>query len=326
MSASSATPSPPVRLGKRSLADRLGDRLFYTLTAAASLLAVALVGLIVYELVKQAWPAITRYGLGFVTSRDWDPNINHLRFGALDFVYGTALTSFVAIIVAGPLAIAIALWLHELAPRFVRGTVGALVEMLAAIPSVVIGLWGIFVLAPFVQDHLDPALQSVLGWTPFFSGRPQLTGYMPAAIVLMIMVLPITASVSRELFRTVPQDLKEASFALGMTRWEMIRGVMLPYARGGLVAAVILGLARAIGEAIAVTQLIGGTLGIHLSLFSNGDTLASRIAAQYQGADTNIQVAALVYLALVLLVISLLVNFTAQMIVRRFELQRTGAG
>jgi phosphate transport system permease protein len=319
MSASSATPA---QLGGRSLADRLGDRLFYTLTGAASLLAVALVALIVYELVKQAWPAITKYGLGFVTSRDWDPY--HKVFGALDFIYGTALTSFVAIIIAGPLAIAIALWLHELAPRYIRGTVGALVEMLAAIPSVVIGLWGIFVLAPFVQDHVDPALQSVLGWTPFFSGRPQLTGYMPATIVLMIMVLPITASVSRELFRTVPEDLKEASFALGMTRWEMIRGVMLPYTRGGLVAAVILGLGRAIGEAIAVTQLIGDTLGIHVSLFQNGDTLASRIAEQYQGADTNIQVAALVYLALVLLVMSLIVNFTAQLIVRRFEFQRTG--
>jgi phosphate transport system permease protein len=311
-------------LGARRVLDRLGDRLLVVVTGAAATGALVLVGLIAYELVKQAWPSIVKYGLGFVTSRQWDPNITHLRFGALDFVYGTALTSAFAIVVAGPLAIAIALWLNELAPRALRGAVGALVEMLAAIPSVVMGLWGIFVLAPFLQKDVDPGLHAVLGWTPFFRGAPQLTGYMPASVVLMIMVLPITASIARELFRTVPDDLKQASLALGMTRWEMIRGVVLPWTRGGLVAAVILGLGRAIGEAIAVTQLIGGTLGIHLSLFQNGDTLASRIAAQYQGSSSKLQTASLVYLALVLLVISVAVNFVAQLIVRRFEFQRTG--
>jgi phosphate transport system permease protein len=316
--------APVTVLARRSALDRAGDRALVAVTGGAALGAIALVVLIAYELTKQAWPAISKFGLGFVTSREWDPNISHLRFGALDFVYGTLLTSTIAIVVAGPLAIAIALWLSELAPRALRGVVGALVEMLAAIPSVVIGLWGIFVLAPAVQTHVDPVLQSALGWTPFFRGAPSLTGYLPASIVLMIMVLPITASVARELFRTVPQDLKEASLALGMTRWEMIRGVMIPWTRGGLVAAVILGVGRAIGEAIAVTQLIGGTLGIHLSLFQNGDTLASRIAAQYQGSSSDLQTASLVYLALVLLAISLVVNFAAQLVVRRFEHQRIG--
>jgi phosphate transport system permease protein len=202
--------------------------------------------------------------------------------------------------------------------------VGALVEMLAAIPSVVIGLWGIFVLGPFLQIHLDPFLGRTLGWLPLFSGTPQLTGYLPAALVLTIMVLPITASIARELFLGVPRELEEAALALGSTRWEMIRGVVLPYTRGGLVAAVILGLGRAIGEAIAVTQVIGGTLGIHISLFQNGDTLASRIAAQYQGASSNLQTASLVYLALILLVFSLATNLVAQLIVRRFEFQRIG--
>ena len=198
--------------------------------------------------------------------------------------------------------------------------------MLAAIPSVVIGLWGIFVLAPFVKDPLEPFLHSWFGWIPLFSGQPSPTGlgYLTAAIVLTIMVLPITASIARELFLNVPRDLEEAALALGMTRWEMIRGVVLPYTKSGLIAAIILGLSRAIGEAIAVTQVIGGTLGIHISLFANGDTLASRIASQYQGADSNIQVAALVYLALILLVISLITNLVAQLIVRRFEFQRTG--
>jgi phosphate transport system permease protein len=188
----------------------------------------------------------------------------------------------------------------------------------------VMGLWGIFVLGPIVRDHIGPALQNVLGWTPFFKGTPQITGYLTASIVLTIMILPITASVARELFRTVPQDLKEASLALGMTRWEMIRGVVVPYTRGGLVAAVILGLGRALGEAIAVLQTVGGTLGISLSQFANGDTLASRIAAQYQGATSNLQVSSLVYLAVILLAISLVTNLAAQIIVRRFEFQRTG--
>jgi phosphate transport system permease protein len=217
------------------------------------------------------------------------------------------------------------LFLSELAPRGVRGVVGTLVELLAAIPSVVIGLWGIFVLGPFLQDHVGPFLHSTLGFLPLFRGTPHLTGYLPAVVVLIIMILPITASVARELFLSVPRDLEEAALALGATRWEMIRGVVLPHTRGGLVAAVMLGLGRAVGEAIAVLQVIGDTLGIHVSLFSNGDTIASRIAAQYQTASTNIHIASLVYLALILLVFSLLTNVAAQVIVRRFEFQRVGA-
>jgi phosphate transport system permease protein len=322
MSAPAASPAAPLALGRRRLSDRVGDALLHALTGGAALGAVVLVGLLVWELFQQAWPAITKYGLHFIVARAWDPV--KLHFGALDFIWGTAYTSLIAILVAGPLAIAIALFLSELAPRYVRGVIGALVEMLAAIPSVVIGLWGIFVLGPIVKDQIGPFLHDNLGFLPFFKGSPQLTGFLPAAIVLTIMVLPITASVARELFLGVPPELEEAALALGLTRWEMIRGVVLPYTRGGLVAAVILGLGRAIGEAIAVTQVIGGTLGIHLSLFQNGDTLASRIAAQYQGAATNIQVASLVYLALILLVISLVANLVAQLIVRRFEFQRTG--
>jgi phosphate transport system permease protein len=316
------TPGRIVVLGRRRLGDRIGDGALYGLTAAAALTAVVVVVLIAYELVKEAWPAIAKYGLGFVTSRAWDPV--KLDFGALDFIYGTIYTSLLAVLVAAPLAIGIALFLSEIAPRGVRDVIGILVELLAAIPSVVIGLWGIFVLGPFVDDHLGPFLQRWLGFLPFFKGEPQLTGYLPAVIVLTIMILPITASVARELFLSVPDDVEEAALALGATRWEMIRGVVLPHTRGGLVAAVMLGLGRAIGEAIAVTQVIGATLGIHISLFSNGDTLASRIASQYQGAPFAIHRAALVYLALVLLVISLATNIGAQLIVRRFEFQRTG--
>jgi phosphate transport system permease protein len=322
VSAPAASTPGRVVLARRRVGDRIGDGLLHGLTGAAALTALVVVGLLVYELVKQAWPAITKFGLGFVTSRAWDP-VKH-NFGALDFIYGTALTSFLAVLIAAPLAIAIALFLSELAPRGVRGVIATLVELLAAIPSVVIGLWGIFVLSPFLQQHVDPTLQSALGWTPFFKGAIGLLGYFPAVIVLTIMILPITASVARELFLSVPRDVEEAALGLGATRWEMIRGVVLPHTRAGLVAAVMLGLGRAVGEAIAVLQVIGGTLGIHLSLFATGDTLASRIAAQYQAADTNIHIASLVYLALVLLVFSLLTNIAAQVIVRRFEFRRIG--
>ncbi len=323
MSAPAArTPGRIVSLGRRRLGDRIGDGLLYGLTAAAAMATIVVVVLIAYELVKHAWAAIDEFGLGFVTSRAWDPVKSN--FGALDFIYGTAYTSFLAMLLAAPLAIGIALFLSEIAPRGVRGVIGTLVELLAAIPSVVIGLWGIFVLGPFVNDHLGPFLQRTLGFLPFFKGEPQLTGYLPAVIVLTIMIIPITAAVARELFLSVPSDVEEAALALGATRWEMIRGVVLPHTKGGLVAAVMLGLGRAVGEAIAVTQVIGDTLGIHISLFENGDTLASRIASQYQAAATNIHIASLVYLALVLLVFSLVTNIAAQVIVRRFEFQRAG--
>ena len=199
-----------------------------------------------------------------------------------------------------------------------RAPVTALVETLAAIPSVVIGLWGIFVLGPVLRDHVEPALHDTLGFIPLF-GPPSSAGpsVFTAVVVLTIMILPIVSSICRELFLGVPRDLKEGALALGTTRWEMVRGVVFPYARGGIAAALILGLGRALGEAIAVTQVIGGGVFIHWNLFATGDTLASKIAASYQGAQSNIQISALVYLALILLVFSLMMNVAAQWIVRR---------
>jgi phosphate transport system permease protein len=193
--------------------------------------------------------------------------------------------------------------------------------MLAAVPSVVIGLWGILVLGPFVRDHIDPSLQSALGFLPFFKGTPQIAGVFPAILVLTIMIIPITSSISRELFLSVPSDLEEGALALGLTRWEMVRGVILPYTRSGVIAAIFLGMGRATGEAIAVTQVIGVTPGIHLSLFKTADTLASRIASEYQSAASNLQLASLVYLGLLLLVMALVTNVIAQFIVGRFAFQ-----
>ena len=227
------------------------------LTAAAALAALVLIGAIAWKIVAGAWPAIDEFGLGFLVSRDWNPVTG--EFGALQFVVGTIVTSFGAVLLAGPISIAIGLFLSELAPPAVRTPIGTLIEMLAAIPSVVIGLWGIFVFGPWVATHLEPALNDVLGWMPLFSGSPSQSGMLPAILVLTIMIIPITSSLCRELFVGVPRDLEEGAVALGATRWEMVRGVVLPYARGGVVAAVILGLGRALGEAIAVTQVIGGS-------------------------------------------------------------------
>jgi phosphate transport system permease protein len=229
-----------------------------------------------------------------------------------------------ALLIAGPLAIAIALFLSELAPRGVGGIVGALVETLAAVPSVVLGLWGILVLGPFAANHLEPWLHDTLGFIPLFSGTPQSSGIFIAGLVLAIMVVPIVASICRELFLSVPNELEEGALALGATRWEMVRGVVLSSSRPGIAAAVILGLGRAIGEAIAVTQVIGAGWTIQWSLFSTGDTLASRIAGQYQGAVSKMQISALFYLGAILLVIGLVTNFLAQLVVRR-AVVRTGA-
>jgi phosphate transport system permease protein len=318
----SAVPSTQPLPNRRRLGDRLGDLGLHGLTGAATAAAGVLLGAIAWKIFDIAWPAISKFGFAFITRQGWDAV--HSKFGALDLIWGTALTSFLALLIATPISIAIGLYLSELAPRGARTVIASLVELLAAIPSVVLGLWGILVLGPFVGTDLEPWLHRHLGFIPLFDGSPQNAGILVAVLVLTIMIVPITSSICRELFLGVPTELEQGAFALGATRWEMVRGVVLPYTRTGVSAAVILGLGRAVGEAIAVTQVIGAGHGIHWSLFATGDTLASKIAGEYQGAATNIQIASLVYLAAILLVISLLVNLTAQFIARRFSHERGG--
>jgi phosphate transport system permease protein len=308
----------PVTRQRRGLGDRLGDHGLKAITLAAALSAVVLLGAIVWKVLELAWPAISHYGLSFLTSATWDPV--RKEFGALSFIYGTAVSSFLALLIATPLAVAIALWLSELAPRGVRGVIGSLVEMLAAIPSVVLGLWGILVLGPYLSHHLEPWLHDHLGFLPIFGPpSPTGTGMFTAALILTIMIVPIIASICRELFLQVPNELEEGALALGATRWEMVRGVILPATRTGIAAAIILGLGRALGEAIAVTQVIGGGTQITRNLFGPSDTIASKIASSYQGAASNLEAASLLYLAAILLVIGLLTNFLAQIVVRRFD-------
>ena len=296
---------------------RFGDLLLQLVAGAAAAGAVVLVGLIVWKVVDGSHVALSKYGLDFVPRVAWNPVVDHELYGAGSFIFGTAITSLGALLLATPLAIGVALFLTELAPRAIQGPVTALVETLAAVPSVVMGLWGILVLGPFLRDHVEPFLHDALGFIPLFGSPGAGSSIFTAIVVLAIMILPIVASISRELFLGVPGELKEGALALGTTRWEMVRGVVFPYARGGIAAALILGLGRAMGEAIAVTQVIGGGVFIHWSLFGGGDTLASKIAASYQGSFTNLQTASLVYLGLILLVLSLIANVTAQSIVRQ---------
>ncbi len=305
----------------RRMRDRLGDPVLKWLSALAAIASVALIGAIIYEVIHEAQPAISAFGVSFVGHEVWNPVTN--QFGAASLIYGTVMTSAIALLIAGPLSIAIAIFLTELSPRRLRRPVATLVDLLAAIPSVILGLWGIIVLGPVMNDTIEPALNSVLGWIPLFSGDASPAGLLPAAVILTIMAVPIVTSVTREVMETVPTELKEGAYALGATRWEMVRRVVLPVCRPGIVGAMILGLGRAIGEAIAVTQVVGGALGIHASLFAPGDTLAARIAAQYRGAATALQTSSLVYLAAILLVFALLVNVAARLIVQRMTLKGT---
>jgi len=308
----------------RHVGDRIGDGLLYGLTALAALLGVLIVFAIIWRVADGAWPAIKLFKAGFIWHNEWNAPL--AKYGARDLIVGTIVTSFGAMLLSAPLSIAIGLFLSELAPPWVRTPVGSLVDMLAAVPSVVIGLWGIYVLAPFDAQHVQPFLGATLGWIPIFAGGGDKTEstVFTAMIVLTIMTIPITSSICRELFIGVPTELEEGSIGLGATRWEMVKTVVVPSVRGGVVAAVILGLGRALGEAIAVTQVIGNFIPMKTSIFQPGDTIASRVANQYQGAIDNTQIAALIYLAFILLVITFLTNLAAQRVVKRFEFQRTG--
>ncbi|HEY1317773.1 MAG TPA: phosphate ABC transporter permease subunit PstC [Gaiella sp.] len=302
---------------------RLGDTLFRGVALAASAGSAFLLAWIAFKVLDLAWPSIQEFGLSFIWTEAWDPVTE--QFGALTFIYGTLLTSAIALVLAIPISIGIALFLTEIAPRRLAAPIATMVELLAAIPSVVLGLWGILVFGPWVAQHLEPFLQDYLGFLPIFSGSPSQAGILPAALVLTIMIVPITSAICRELFLRVPRDLTDGALALGSTRWESIRGVTFAYAAPGIAAAVLLGLGRAFGEAIAVAQVIGGGNSINVSWFATGDTLASRIAAQYQGATSQLQAGSILYLAAILMAISLVTNVLAQVIVRRFEKARRAA-
>jgi phosphate transport system permease protein len=300
-----------------------GDRVLLALCGLAGVVVALTLGDIIYQLVSNARPAISRFGLGFLVHTSWSPYLG--KFGAGTLIYGTAVSSAMALLLAGPLGIAIALYLAMMAPPRLRAVVGPLVEMLAAVPSIIYGFWGLIVLVPFVHS-IEPGLYSALGFIPLF-GPAQTTGIslFAAGLVLTFMILPIVASLSRDVFLTVPRELKEGAQALGATQWEVIRGIVIPSTISGVTAAMVLALGRALGEAIAVSLVIGDVNTIHGSVFGPGSTMAARIADQFPGASTTLLIAALWYAGLVLLVIGLLTSIAARAIARRFDVERSYA-
>jgi phosphate transport system permease protein len=294
---------------------RFADPAFTWLVRLLALGVLLLVVLIATKMADSARPAIARFGLGFLTGTTWDPVAG--RFGALPFVYGTLLTSALALLLGGPVALGAALFLAELAPAWLRRSTSALVELLAAIPSVVYGLWGIFVLAPLLRTTAEPFLAATLGFLPFFQGTAYGVGFLAGGVILAIMIVPTIAAVSRDVIRAVPMDQREAMLALGATRWETIRGVVLPIARPGILGGVMLGLGRALGETMAVTMVIGNRPEISLSLFAPGYTMAAVIANEFTEATYELYLSALLEIGLVLFLVTVLVNAAARLLVWR---------
>jgi phosphate transport system permease protein len=292
-----------------------GDRAYAVVVTLLGGSVLFVVGLIVMVCTRLSWPAFAKLGFfRFLAGSDWNPVED--SFGALPFIYGTLVTSAIAIVLAIPVAIGLALFLTEMSPDRVRRIVSFFVEILAAIPSVVFGLWGLLVLVPVLRDTIEPALSRWLGWVPMFSGPPLGIGFLPAGIVLSIMILPTIASVTIEVLRTMPAALREGALALGATRWEAIRAVVLPYASRGILGAIILGLARALGETMAVTMLIGNQPEIHFSLFAAGYSLPAVIANEFAEASGAIHTGALAGLALVLFGVTLMLSAGARLLVR----------
>jgi phosphate transport system permease protein len=295
---------------------RFGDRAFEWLTLAMALTVVVLILLIGWQLWHGSLLAIKKFGVHFLFTSTWDPVAD--QFGALPFIYGTLVSSFIALLIAVPLSIATAAYLTELAPLWIRQPLVSLIEMLAAIPSVILGLWGIFVMIPFLRDYPFPWLKRLFGWTPFFTGPIYGPCMLAGGIIIAIMILPIITSVSREILRSVPDLQREAAYGLGATRWEVTRIAVLSYAKKGLFGAVILGLGRALGETMAVTMVIGNTPEIAASLFKPGYTLAAVVANEFTEATSDIYLQALFEIGLVLFGITIVVNLLAQLLLRTF--------
>jgi phosphate transport system permease protein len=301
---------------------RLGGAIFIVITGVAAVLIGALVIFVVVVLAQGSWPAFQEYGWAFIYGPVWDPTLTPPVFGALPFIYGTLVTSAIGVLIGVPLSLGIAVFLTELSPTSVAVPLGFLVELLAAVPSVVFGLWGFYVLVPIMKEYIDPWLQSFLGWSPLFQGQIYGVGYLTAGVILAIMIIPTVSAIARESLRAVPQNQREAALSLGATSWEKTRVAVLPYARSGIFAAVILGLGRAVGETMAVTMTIGNSNTINHSLLAPGQSIASLIANEW-GVTTGIEQNALLYTALILLVITLLINVIARLVLRRFS---KGAG
>jgi len=296
-------------------ASRLPDLLFRSGSGALAWIIVAVLGLLAVLLFLNSSEALSKFGFAFLTGTAWDP-IDAV-YGALPFIVGTIASSFIAIVLATPIGLLTAVFLAELAPRRVAIPLTFTIELLAAIPSVVFGLWGVFVLGPFLQKTVESWIVSSVGFIPIFAGPPFGVGLFAAGVILTLMILPTIVAISRDVITAVPDSQREAMLALGATRWEMITKAVLPYARSGIIGAVILGLGRALGETMAVTMVIGNRPQIPSSVFDSSQTIASQIATTFNEASLGLQTSALIALGLVLLVITMSLNVVARLLVWR---------
>lgn len=311
-----ATPRPEPKRGWRlGLGPNPADRLYRVALAALALVLPLLFLVLVAELGVNAWPSVKRFGPAFLWTSVWDPVAE--VYGAAPMIFGTLASSLLALFIAVPLALGTAIFLTEFAPSWVRRPVAFLVELLAAIPSVVYGLWGIFVLIPFLRSYVVPPLKAALGWTPLFSGVFYGNSLLAGGIILAIMIVPYIAAVGREVLQAVPASQREAAVGMGATRWEAVWTAVVPYGRAGLIGAVILGLGRALGETMAVTMLIGNRHDIGLSVLQPAYTMAAAIANEFTEATTDLYLAALFEVGLVLFVITVTVNALARLLIWR---------
>lgn len=300
-----------------------GDILYRGATTTAAVVVVGLLVGIGVQLFSNSWPTLQKFGLSFLTSQAWNPVT--ADFGALSSIFGTIVSTLIAMCIAVPLSVVIALFLVELAPPVIAKPVGYAIELLAAVPSIIYGMWGLFVFAPFMADHIQPSVQNVLGWCPLFQGPPMGIGMLSAGIILALMVLPFITAVMRDVFQMVPKVVKEASFGMGSTTWEVTRAVTVRYGFSGLLGACFLGLGRAVGETMAVTFVIGNNHGVSSSLYAPGNSIASTLANEFTEASEPLYLSALIELGLVLFVMTFIIQIGAQLWVSRIA-RKAGGG
>ena len=304
----------------------IGDWAFRALTLFFALLVLVILSGVILALISGAWPALRTFGVGFLGTAAWNPVTE--KFGALAPIYGTLVTSLIAMLIGIPVAFGIALFITELCPRWLKRPLSTMIELLAAIPSIIYGIWGLFVLAPFLQEHVEPALIDTLGAIPgignLFAGPPLGIGVLTAGFILAIMVLPFISSIMRDVFETVPPVLKESTYALGATTTEVVWKVVLPYTRIGVVGGILLGLGRALGETMAVTFVIGNSHRIHASILQPGTTISAALANEFTEAVGDLYLSSLIALGLILFVITFLVLALAKLLLIRLERRAGG--
>ncbi|MGW8246944.1 MAG: phosphate ABC transporter permease subunit PstC [Acidiferrobacterales bacterium] len=307
------------KLKGRTLPTDWADRLFRGMTRSFAYLVLIIVAAILISLIVGAWPALNKFGFGFISSTQWNPVTE--EFGALVAIFGTLVTSAIALVIAVPVSFGIAVFITELSPAWLKRPIGTAIELLAAIPSIIYGMWGLFVFVPVFSEHVQPWMTEHLGGIPFvgalFDGPPMGIGVFTAGLILAIMVLPFITAVMRDVFEVVPSVLKESAYGLGATTWEVVRGVVLPYTKVGVVGGIMLGLGRALGETMAVTFVIGNAHRISSSLFMPGNTISSSLANEFTEAVGEVYTSSLISLGLVLFLITFIVLALAKLLLIR---------